>query len=550
MKKLKPASPAGRDHDGALRAVPASHPRTLAMSLRATLAGVLAFCGLAGMAAAQTPGGTLNLIASPEPPNMILASNSMVASQYMGSKVFQGLLTYGEDLKPRAELAKSWTISPDGLTYVFQLQEGVKWHDGQPFTAADVEFSIGKMLPAVHARTRSTLNKHMESVKATGTHTVEIKLKKPFPPFISAFEVGTMPMMPKHLYDGKDYATNPANQKPTGTGPFVFKEWKRGAYVKLERNPNYWKKGLPYLDGVVFHVMPDAASRAVALEKGVVQVVRGGDLEVSDIKRLQKTPGVNYTVKGWNLFSPTLHLQLNMRKPPFDNVKVRQAIQHALDRRFIVETVFEGQNRPATGVFSSTEMFYTTQNVPQYPFDLARAKALIKESGVDVGKTPVRFTSMGLGGNYERLIEYTKQMMEQIGFRVDIAAGDGGTWASKVSNWDFDMTMNLPYQYGDPALGVERLYVSHNIVKGSPFANNQGYSNAKADELWARGAVELDPEQRRRIYEELQVILAQDVANNWLMDIEFPTLSAVSVKNVVSSSHSLTESLDTVYIQK
>ena len=258
---------------------------------------------------------------------------------------------------------------------------------------------------------------------------------------------------------------------------------------------------------------------------------------------------MDYTTKGWELFSPQYHLQLNHRKPPFDNVKVRQAIQHALDRDFIVNTIFEGLNRPATGPFTATTLF-ADKTIPQYPFDLAKARALIKESGVDVGKTPVRLMTVTLGGNYDRLFEYTKQMLEQVGFKVTMEAADAGTWASKVSNWDFDMTTNLPYQYGDPALGVQRLYITKNITKGGPFGNNQGYSNPKADALWDQAGVELDAAKRAKLYGELQVILAQDVANNWLFDSDMPTLSKSTVKNAVTSAHSLTESLDTVYLQK
>jgi len=523
---------------------------SLRRMLRAVAATSAALMLAAGSSAfAQTRGGVVSMIVNPEPASMMLAMNSVVTSQYMGSKIFQGLLTYDANLKPRPELARSWTISPDGLTYTFQLQPGVKWHDGKPFTAADAEYAIGKLVPAVHARTRVVLNNYMASVKATGPLTLEIKLKSPFPSFISMFEVGTIPMLPRHLYENTDIATNPANQKPVGTGPFVFKEWRRGAFIKMDRNPEYWKKDLPYLDGLLFYVMPDAASRVVAFEKGEVTVLRTADIEVSDLTRLRKTPGFEFHAKGWEFFSPTFHLQVNMRKPPFDNLKVRQAMQHAIDRNFIVDTIFEGTNRAATGAFSATEMFYE-KNVPQYPFDPNKARALIKESGVDLAKAPIKFMTIPLGANYDRLFEYCKQMMEQVGFKVTLESADSGTWASKMSNWDFDMTLNLPYQYGDPALGVERLYVSKNIVKGSPFANNQGYSNAKADELWAKAGGEMDPFIRKRLYGELQGILARDVANQYLFDIEYTTLSKSNVKNVVTSGHYLTDSMDTVWIAK
>src|SRR3546814_349140 len=140
-------------------------------------------------------------------------------------------------------------------------------------------------------------------------------------------------MMPKHIYAGTDYMKNPANQKPVGTGPFMFQEWKRGEYIKLVRNPNYWKQGQPYLDGLVFNVIPDSASRAVAFERGNVDVLRGGDIDNVDVKRLRALPNVEYTTKGWEMFSPQAYLMFNMRKPPFANVKGRQAV---IDRKSVV----------------------------------------------------------------------------------------------------------------------------------------------------------------------------------------------------------------------
>ena len=253
----------------------------------------------------------------------------------------------------------------------------MKWHDGKPFTSADVVFSVDKMLREVQLRARAIINKYMESIRAVNDTTVEIKLKEPFPPFISMFEAGTMPIMPKHLYEGTDYRNNPANQKPVGTGPFMFKEWKKGAYIKLVKNPNYWKKGKPYLDELVFYVIPDSASRAVAFEKGDVQVLRGGDVDNVDVKRLRALPNVDYTTKGWEMFAPMSNLLMNTRKPPFNNVKVRRAVMHALNRKLIVDNIFFGMGKPAVSLFSSTTLFFD-KNMPAYDFNLKKARELIK----------------------------------------------------------------------------------------------------------------------------------------------------------------------------
>lgn len=423
-------------------------------------------------AQARTRGGTLSLIIQPEPPVLVSAINSLAPIQYVAGKMYQGLLTYGPDFKPQPELAKSWTISPDGLTYIFELESGVQWHDGKPFTAADAAFSIGKMLPEVHVRTRAVLNKYMASVRAVSASQLEIRLKEPFPPFIMMFEAGTIPMVPRHLYEGTGYRKNPANQQPVGTDPFMFKEWKKGAYIKLVRNPDYWKKGLPYLDELVFNAIPDSASRAVAFERGDVRCC---------------------AVATWTVLRPQ---HAGVRLQPEESARTDQGI------------------------------------------------------GRGCGPLPGEDTQPPYGANWDRLDEYVRQMLEGLGLKTSIESSDAGGWAARVGNWDFDITSSYTYQYGDPALGVERLYRSSNIVKGSPFVNVQGYNNPKTDALWQRGSATLDAAERQRVYSELQKLLTQEVANVYPLELEFPTLYRASVKNLVTTAIGLNESFDKVYIDK
>jgi peptide/nickel transport system substrate-binding protein len=519
--------------------------RTSALSL--ACAAVL----MAGhlQAQAQTRGGVLRAIVHPEPPILITAINSQSPTQVVGGKIFQGLLVYNADLSPREGLARKWAVSPDGLTYTFDLQEGVTWHDGKPFTADDVVFSIDKLNRETHPRTKLIINQYVDSVRATGPLAVEIKLKEPFAPFLSLFEVGTMPMMPKHLYDGTDYRKNPHNQHPIGTGPFMFKEWVRGSHIKLERNPNYWKEGKPYLDEILFRVIPDSASRAVAFENGSIDVVHGDDIDSVDIKRLSARPNVVATTKGWEMYSPIGLLVLNQRNPPFDNVLVRRAVMHALNREFIVKNIFFGMGKVPNGPFSDTTLFHE-KDLPAYNYDLKKARELIKESGVDVGAKTLRLLSFPYGANWDRTGEYTKQTLEQLGFKIDIQAADAGGWAQRMSQWDFDLSFNHPYQFGDPVLGVQRLYLTSNQVKGTPFGNNQGYTNPKADELWAKAAVAVNPEERQKLYSELQRILVDDVALSWLVQIDYPTLYRKNIHNLVTSAIGLKESFDDVYIDK
>lgn len=500
-------------------------------------------------AGAQTHGGTLSMIVQPEPPIIVTALNQQAPTQYVAGKIYESLLTYSHELGPQPGLAKSWEMADDGMSYTFNLNEGVTWHDGEPFTADDVVFSLGDMLPTTHARARVILNKYLESVEKIDDLTVKVNLKTPFPAFILMFEPGFAPMMPKHLYEGTDYMKNPANQQPVGTGPFQFKEWRRGEYIKLERNPNYWKEGKPYLDELIFNIIPDSASRAVAFEQGAVDVLRGGDIDNVDVKRLSSLPDVEYTTQGWEMFSPQAYLIFNMRKPPFDNTKVRQAVVSALNRQMIIDNIFFGLGQLSTGPFVATEMFYDP-DMPPIDFDLNKAKELIQESGINPGDYTIRMLAFPYGSTWERLDEYTKQGLEQLGFKVNLESTDAGGWASRTGNWDFDLTTTYVYQYGDPALGVERLYIAENIVKGSPFANVQGYDNPELDKLWTKAASEVDPDKRQELYTEIQTRLVEDMPNGFLVDMEFPTIYRSNIKNLVKTAIGLNDTFDDVYIEQ
>ena len=494
-------------------------------------------------------GGTLNLLVQPEPPALMLGLNQLGPTQYAAGKIYQSLLTYGPDLKPLPSLAKSWTISPDGLVYTFVLQSGVKWHDGKPFSSADVVFSADKLLRDTHPRLRALMNLRVASVTADGPDKVVFKLKEAFNPFIYAFEVSTMPIVPKHIYDGTDYRTNPANNTPIGTGPFKFAEWKRGSYIHLVKNPDYYKPGQPYLDDIYLRVIPDAASRAVAFERGTVDVLRGGDVENFEVRRLQKLPGVSVTNAGWEMFSPNLFLVMNLRKPPFDKKEVRQAIMHAMNKEFILKNIFFGLGKVATGPISSTTNYYD-KSVTSYPYDMAKAKKMLADAGVKPGDYTIRVLPVPYGSVWDRLGEYTKQQLEQLGFKVTIEATDPGGWSKKVSDWDFDLTMNFLYQYADPAIGVARNYVTSNIIKGTPFANNEGYSNPEVDRLFEAAPVVKNPDARQRMYTEVQRILVEDVAVGWLIEMQYATLYRNKIHNLVTTSIGLNESMDNVWIGK
>lgn len=497
------------------------------------LATATAIALTAGAAWAEPqPGGRVNVVIQPEPPSLMLGLVQNAPTQMVASNIYESLLRYDTKLDPQPGLAKSWEVSDDGLTYTFHLQEGVKWHDGEPFSAEDVVFSADTFLRETHPRLRVSLE-HVESITAPDENTVVFKLKEPFGPFLGIFEAGTMPIVPKHIYEGTDYADNPMNATPIGTGPFKFEEWQKGSYIHLVKNEDYYIEGQPYLDEIYWQVVPDAAARAVAFETGKVDILPGGSVENFDIPRLTAMDGVCSTVEGWEYFGPHSWLWLNNREGPTADKRFRQAVMYAMDREFARDVVWNGFGKVATGPISSSTRFYS-DDVPKYPHDPDKAKALLDEMGYD--GTPIRLLPLPYGETWQRWAEAVKQNLGEVGIPVEIVATDVAGWNQKLGERDYDMAFTYLYQYGDPALGVARSYLSTNQEKGSPWNNVEGYENPEIDAMFEAAATAVGTEARQEIYDKIQKQLVEDVPVAWALELEFPTIYRCEVKDLVKTA--------------
>jgi len=388
---------------------------------------------------------------------------------------------------------------------------------------------------------------YVDSITAPDAQTVVFQLNKPFGPFINAFEVGTMPIVPKHLYEGTDFANNPMNATPIGTGPFKFAEWEKGSYIHLVKNPDYYLEGKPYLDDVYYRVIPDAASRAVAFETGEVDVLPGGSVENFDVQRLVAMDGTCSTGEGWEFFAPHSWLWLNNREGPTSDKRFRQAVMFAMDREFVKDVVWNGFGKVATGPVSSKTNFYTN-DVPQYPHDPEKARALLAEMGY--AGEPVRLLPLPYGETWQRWAEAVKQNLEEVGINVSLDATDVAGWNEKTAQWDYDIAFTYLYQYADPALGVARTYLASNIAKGSPWNNVQGYDNPEMDALWSKAAVTVGTDARQAVYDEIQAKIVDDVPVGWLLEIEFPTLYNCNVKDLVTTGIGVNDGLRDAWIEQ
>jgi len=493
----------------------------------------VAFLGTAAHADPKQ-GGVLNSTLWPEPPGIVIGIHLNAPTLLPSSKIFEGLLTYDFQLAPQPMLAESWEVSPDGLTYTFKLRQNVKWHDGEDFTADDVVFSLTKFIPEVHPRSRPTFER--AEVTAPDPYTVVVKLKEPYGPLIRSFDVISAPIVAKHIYDGSPIRENPSNRAPIGTGPFKFAEWRSGEYIHLVRNDDYWLEGRPYLDEIYYRFIPDSASRALALEMGQVQLATQNDIELVDVARLAAMPHLQVETKGWEWGAPISWLEMNLRRKPFDDVRFRKAVMFALDREFIRDNIFFGLATVPTGPIHSSSPFYTA-DVTTYEYDPDKARALLDEMGLTPGANGVR-VEVGLlglpyGELWDRLSQYIRQALGEVGVAVTIETADVAGWGSRISNWESDMSTTYLTTLSDPALGVARSYITENQQKGVLFTNTAGYSNPEVDRLFAQAANEPDEAKRRELYHQVQKILADDVALAWLVELQWPTIFSAKLKNVV-----------------
>lgn len=505
------------------------------MRMRTYLAaGVAAFVlAVSSAAQAQVEGGSISVVVTPEPPMLMQALNQNGPTNMIAGNIYESLLRFNEALEPQPSLAQSWEISEDGTVYTFKLQENVTWHDGEPFSADDVVFSLDVFLREVHPRWRPIVNNQVESIEKVDDNTVRLTLKQPFGPLLLAMETASAPIVPKHIYEGTEYASNPMNNTPIGTGPFKFQEWNRGSYVHLVKNEDYWMDGRPYLDEIYWRFIPDAAARAVAYETGDVDVLTGGAVDIFDVPRLSELENSCVTSKGWEMFAPHAWITINHRNGILGNQQFRQGLMHAIDREFGRDVVWNGFGEIPTGPISSKTRFYDA-DVPTYEYDPEKARELIEASGYD--GEPVEFLALPYGETWTRWAEAVRQNLADVGVDLQIVTTDVPGWTQRTSEWNFDMTFNFLYQLGDPAIGVARSYISSNIIKGSPFANVGGYSNEEADRLFAAAAITPSEDERQELYSQMQKLLAEDLPVLWLLEMDYPTIHRCNVKNLVTTA--------------
>ncbi len=471
--------------------------REFLLSSTTMMAVAVSAPAFAQQAETPRPGGTLRFVMKYEPPTLSSINNT--STPLTSGKIFDGLVTYDFDLNPRPQLATSWTVSPDGLKYVFKLREGVTWHDGKPFTSADAAFSILRLKQG-HPRGRSTFA-NVEQANTPDPTTLELVLSKPAPYLMVALGPSESPIVPKHLYEGVDLATPPGPPLLIGTGPFVLKEWVRGSHAVLEKNAKLLgqAEAIPGPGGDPLHARCRGAGRGLR-GRGSRSRQLGAGAAVRSAA-LREGPSIHRGAAGLRLFGRAASNLLQSRDEVLKDRRVREAVAHALDLNRIVETVFYGAAKVSPSPISVALGPWYDPTVKARAFDPARSEKLLDEAGLPKKADGMRVQLRLLINPFidSRLAEFVRQSLRRVGIDAVIQPREFAAYVKQVyGDRQFDLIIESLSNVFDPTVGVQRGYWSKNFKPGLPFSNSARYESPEADRLLEAAAIENDPASARR----------------------------------------------------
>ena len=460
-------------------------------------------------------GGVAVIVTDADPESLNPGMTTSNQTLDVSAKIYEALVWIDPDGEPQPLLAEEWTVSEDELVYTFTLREGVTWHDGEPFTSADVVWTIEEGMPN-NSRAQGVISQ-IDSVEATGDYEVVITLTEPYAPMLQQLKVFDLPIVPRHVYEGTDIATNEANRSPIGTGPFQFSEWDAGSSLRLVANENYWDEGKPGLSEIIYQIVPDAANRSAGLETGEYDFVGAFYLPRADVARLKELDNV---VVREQTTIPSLHfIQFNFENEYLGNREVRQAIARAVDRARIVDQAMSGLGLPGVGAFGEGFPWLVNEEVSYdtlYPLDADAARSQLQDAGVPDGTT-LRLTYDVAKTQFQAAAQIIRDDLAGIGLDVSIEPLETSVYRDAVyAERDYDMALQSFTSSGDPAIGYHRIYESNE--SRDPNVNATGYSNAEVDELLEQAATVSDRDERGEFYRQAQVILNEDVPSLIMFD--------------------------------
>ena len=519
--------------------------KSLILSIFIILPGVLSV-----QAGSHKKGGTLIMSVGATPRHLNPAVQSGIDTGAPGAQLFATPLRFDENWNPQPYLAESWSISDDGLSVTLNLVKGATFHDGKPITSKDVAFSI-KTIKAHHPF--KTMFGAVKRVDTPNPHTAVIRLSKPHPALLLALSSQLGAVIPEHIYgDGQDPKTHPRNsENVVGSGPFKLVEFVRDQHIILEKNENFFLEGKPYLDKIVMRIIKDPSARSLGRENGEIHL-SAFESTPQDILHSKGIAHLTATDKGYAAIGPITWLAFNTKSKPTSDVRVRQAIAYAVDRNFLINAVMRGTSKPAyTGIHPDS--IFHEPNVERYDLDINKANQILDDAGYSKNSDGIRFPlNIDYGWpSAKPMAEYMKPQLKKIGIDVTVRTSAGfPAWAKTVSNWEFDMTVDVVFNWGDPVIGVHRTYLCENAKKGVIWSNTQQYCNPEVDQILEKAGQENDRNQRIAFYSKAQKLISKDVPIYFTDTVPYHTIyNHKKVGNPPSTIWGTCSPLDEVFLK-
>lgn len=412
----------------------------------------------------------------------------------VASSVFEGLVDRTLDLELQPGLAEKWEYADDN-TIVFTLRQGVEFHNGEPFNAEAVKYTFDRLLGEEGKKGPQFSNySSIDSVEVNDEYTITMHLNSPDPVLLTKLSgYGAVIVPPNYIEENGD---EHFNNNPVGTGPFKMVGYKRDQEVLLEKNENYWKEGLPKLDKVTFKVIPEASTRLAELQTGNIDIMKR-----VEVAQAETVKGSDY-LKLLEVGTPTVFsLRFDTAREPLGDVRVRQALNYAINKEEIISEILGGYGR-LISTYQSELSFGNNPDLEPYPFDPEKAKALLQEAGVEEG-TELDIFIPGNDGNFKEIAQAVSFYLEEVGLKLNINSVDNTTLTSDLipsgqaghmyrqgwGGWtlDFDNTAYLMYHEGEQW--------------------NPSFKDEKVEELLAAQRATVDQDERIEIFKELTEVL-------------------------------------------
>jgi peptide/nickel transport system substrate-binding protein len=445
-----------------------------------------------------SPQGTLRVALSGEPASLYIPTTPDINSDTAASQLYDPLVQLDDQGKIQPSLAESWEISADGTEYNFRLRQGVTFHNGDPFTADDVvaTWKYGSDPNTSKWPDRYTI---ATSVEKVDDYTVKVTTDGP-KPLLLVTMWDFWSIIPGKYMD--EVGVEGFQQKPVGTGPFMFDSWVKGDHITYKANPNYWQEGLPKAAELTFRFIPDSATRVAAIQTDEIDVVTR--LTSEESKSLETVEGVK---TGGHTLSRVYYIAFNnmttgLDKPTMDP-KVRQAMNYAVDVDGIIKALFSGYGKRATGFVATGEMGYG--NVQPFAYDPEKAKALLAEAGYADGFTIDMACPAGAYSSFEEVCQAIVGNLKDVGIMVNLEIMESGQY------WDLEAKKQLPPLFGDA--WQEPSGEAYNRLFGALGGNEASYSSwsdPQIDSLLKSISQEVDVDKRTALYEELQVYMQEN----------------------------------------